>query len=315
MLVTRDMKLLSGSANRPLAVEMADYLEIPLCDVETRKFADGEIFVKINENLRGADCYILQPTNPPADHLVELLLLLDAARRGSPFKVTAVVPYFGYARADRKDQPRVAIGAKLVANLITAAGADRVMTIDLHSHQIQGFFDIPLDHLYGSILFLEYYRRKGLGENLVLVGPGVGSAKMVRGFAKRLDASIALIDKRRPAPNEAEVMNLIGDVEGKTAIVVDDLIDTGGTFAQTAYALVENGAERVLGCATHALLSGPASERLQKAPYEEIAVLNTIYIPEERRFPKLQVLSVAPLLSQAVKNNHEYRSVSALFPQ
>jgi ribose-phosphate pyrophosphokinase len=315
MLVTRDMKLLSGSANRPLAVEMAEYLEIPLCDVETRKFADGEIFVKINENLRGADCYILQPTNPPADHLVELLLLLDAARRGSPFKVTAVVPYFGYARADRKDQPRVAIGAKLVANLITAAGADRVMTIDLHSHQIQGFFDIPLDHLYGSILFLEYYRRKGLGENLVLVGPDVGSAKMVRGFAKRLDASIALIDKRRPAPNEAEVMNLIGDVEGKTAIVVDDLIDTGGTFAQTAYALVENGAERVLGCATHALLSGPASERLQKAPYEEIAVLNTIYIPEERRFPKLQVLSVAPLLSQAVKNNHEYRSVSALFPQ
>jgi ribose-phosphate pyrophosphokinase len=315
MLVTRDMKLLSGSANRPLAEEMAEYLEVPLCDVETRKFADGEIFVKINENLRGADCYILQPTNPPADHLVELLLLLDAARRGSPFKVTAVVPYFGYARADRKDQPRVAIGAKLVANLITAAGADRVMTIDLHSHQIQGFFDIPLDHLYGSILFLEYYRRKGLGENLVLVGPDVGSAKMVRGFAKRLDASIALIDKRRPAPNEAEVMNLIGDVEGKTAIVVDDLIDTGGTFAQTAYALVENGAERVLGCATHALLSGPASERLQKAPYEEIAVLNTIYIPEERRFPKLQVLSVAPLLSQAVKNNHEYRSVSALFPQ
>lgn len=315
MLVTRDMKLLSGSANGPLAEEMAEYLEIPLCDVETRKFADGEIFVKINENLRGADCYILQPTNPPADHLVELLLLLDAARRGSPFKVTAVVPYFGYARADRKDQPRVAIGAKLVANLITAAGADRVMTIDLHSHQIQGFFDIPLDHLYGSILFLEYYRRKGLGENLVLVGPDVGSAKMVRGFAKRLDASIALIDKRRPAPNEAEVMNLIGDVEGKTAIVVDDLIDTGGTFAQTAYALVENGAERVLGCATHALLSGPASERLQKAPYEEIAVLNTIYIPEERRFPKLQVLSVAPLLSQAVKNNHEYRSVSALFPQ
>ncbi|HEY7531076.1 MAG TPA: ribose-phosphate pyrophosphokinase [Gemmatimonadota bacterium] len=315
MLVTRDMKLLSGSANRPLAEEMAEYLEVPLCDVETRKFADGEIFVKINENLRGADCYILQPTNPPADHLVELLLLLDAARRGSPFKVTAVVPYFGYARADRKDQPRVAIGAKLVANLITAAGADRVMTIDLHSHQIQGFFDIPLDHLYGSILFLEYYRRKRLGDNLVLVGPDVGSAKMVRGFAKRLDASIALIDKRRPAPNEAEVMNLIGDVEGKTAIVVDDLIDTGGTFAQTAYALRENGAQRVLGCATHALLSGPASERLERAPYEEIAVLNTIHIPDERRFPKLRVLSVAPLLSQAIKNNHEYRSVSALFPQ
>ncbi|MFN2433278.1 MAG: ribose-phosphate diphosphokinase [Gemmatimonadota bacterium] len=314
MLVTRDMKLLSGPANRPLAEEMAEYLGIELTDVETRKFSDGEIFVKINENIRGADCYILQPTNPPADHLMELLLLIDAARRASPFKVTAVIPYFGYARADRKDQPRVSIAAKLVANLITAAGADRVMTIDLHSHQIQGFFDLPLDHLYGSILFLEYYRKKRLGDDLVVVGPDVGSAKMVRGMAKRMDASIALIDKRRPAPNEAEVMNLIGDVRGMTAIVVDDMIDTGGTFAQAACALLENGAERVLGCATHALLSGSASERLQAAPYEEIAVLNTIFIPEERIFPKLHVLSVAPLLSQAIANNHEYRSVSALFP-
>lgn len=315
MLVTRDMKLLSGSANRPLAQEMAEYLGIRLTEVETKRFADGEIFVKIDENIRGADCYILQPTNPPAEHLVELLLLLDAARRASPFKVTAVVPYFGYARADRKDQPRVSIAAKLVANLISAAGADRVMTIDLHSHQIQGFFDLPLDHLYGSILFLEYYRKKNLGENLVVVGPDVGSAKMVRGLAKRLDASIALIDKRRPAPNEAEVMNLIGDVRGKTAIVVDDMIDTGGTFAQAAYTLMDNGAVRVLGCATHALFSGRASRRLQDAPFEEIAVLNTVFIPEERMFPKLNVLSVAPLLSQAVQNNHEYRSVSALFPQ
>ncbi|MBA2564829.1 MAG: ribose-phosphate pyrophosphokinase [Gemmatimonadetes bacterium] len=315
MLVTRDMKLLSGSANRPLAREMAEYLEIELCEVETRKFADGEIFVRINENIRGADCYILQPTNPPADNLMELLLLIDAARRASPFKVTAVIPYFGYARADRKDQPRVSIAGKLVANLITAAGADRVMTIDLHSHQIQGFFDLPLDHLYGSILFLEYYRRKRLGGNLVIVGPDVGSAKMVRGFARRLDASIALVDKRRPAPNEAEVMNLIGDVRGKTAIVVDDMIDTGGTFAQTAHTLVEQGAERVLGCATHALLSDRACERLDASPYEEVAVLNTVWVPEARRFEKLVVLSVAPLLAQAVQNNHEYRSVSALFPQ
>ncbi len=314
MLVTRDMKLLSGTANRPLAQEMAEYLGAELCDVEARKFADGETFVKINENIRGTDCYIVQPTNPPADHLMELLLLLDAARRGSPFKLTAVIPYYGYARADRKDQPRVAIGAKLVANLITAAGADRVMTVDLHSHQIQGFFDLPSDHLYGSILFLEYYRKMRLEENLVIVGPDVGSAKMVRGFARRMDATIALIDKRRPTPNEAEVMNLIGDVRGKTAVVVDDMIDTGGTFAQTGYALVEHGAERVLGCATHALLSGRASQRLQEAPYEEIAVLNTIRIPEERLFPKLRVLSVAPLLSQAIQNNHEYRSISALFP-
>jgi ribose-phosphate pyrophosphokinase len=314
MLVTRDMKLLSGSANRPLAQEMAEYLGTELCEVETRKFADGEIFVKINENIRGADVYIVQSTNPPADHLLELLLLLDAARRGSPYKLTAVIPYYGYARADRKDQPRVAIGAKLVANLITAAGADRVMTVDLHSHQIQGFFDLPSDHLYGSIVFLEYYRKMDLGENLVIVGPDVGSAKMVRGFARRMDATIALVDKRRPAPNEAEVMNLIGDVRGRTAIVVDDLIDTGGTFAQAAFALLENGAERVLGCATHALLSGRACDRLQSAPYEEIAVLDTIQITEERRFPKLRVLSVAPLLSQAVQNNHEYRSISALFP-
>jgi ribose-phosphate pyrophosphokinase len=315
MLVTRDMKLLSGSANRPLAQEMAEYLGTELCEVETRKFADGEIFVKINENIRGADVYIVQSTNPPADHLLELLLLLDAARRGSPYKLTAVIPYYGYARADRKDQPRVAIGAKLVANLITAAGADRVMTVDLHSHQIQGFFDLPSDHLYGSIVFLEYFRRKQLGGNLVIVAPDVGSAKMVRGFARRTDATIALIDKRRPAPNEAEVMNLVGEVRGKTAIVVDDLIDTGGTFAEAAFALIEHGAERVLGCATHALLSGRCSERLQAAPFEEIAVLNTIRIPEERLFPKLRVLSVAPLLSQAVLNNHEYRSISALFPE
>ncbi|HEY7462073.1 MAG TPA: ribose-phosphate pyrophosphokinase [Gemmatimonadota bacterium] len=314
MLVTRDMKLLSGTANRPLAQEMADYLRMEICDVETRKFADGEIFVKINDNIRGADVYIVQPTNPPADYLMELLLLLDAARRGSPYKITAVIPYYGYARADRKDQPRVAIGAKLVANLITAAGADRVMTVDLHSHQIQGFFDVPSDHLYGSIVFLEHYRTKRLGDNLVIVGPDVGSAKMVRGFARRMDATIALIDKRRPAPNEAEVMNLVGDVRGRTAIVVDDMIDTGGTFAQTGFALIENGAERVLGCATHALLSGNCSERLQAAPYEEIAVLDTIRIPEERRFPKLRVLSVAPLLAQAIYNNHEYRSISALFP-
>ena len=315
MLVTRDMRLLSGSANRPLAQEIAEYLGSGLCDVEIRKFADGEIFVKINENIRGADCYILQPTNPPADNLLELLLLLDAARRASPFKVTTVIPYYGYARADRKDQPRVAIAAKLAANLITAAGADRVMTIDLHSHQIQGFFDLPLDHLYGSILFLEYYRSLELGANLVIVGPDVGSAKMVRGFARRLDASIALIDKRRPEPNEAEVMNLIGEVAGKTAIVVDDLIDTGGTFAQAAYTLVENGAERILGCATHALLSRNCSALLQEAPFEEVAVLNTIHIPEERKFPKLKVISATPLLGQAIQNNHEYRSVSALFPQ
>jgi ribose-phosphate pyrophosphokinase len=314
VLVTHDMKLLCGSANRPLAQEISDALGVPLCNVESRRFADGEIFVKINENIRGADCYILQPTNPPAEHVMELLLLLDAARRASPFKTTAVIPYYGYARADRKDQPRISIAAKLIANIITAAGADRVMTVDLHSHQIQGFFDLPFDHLYGSILFLEYYRKKRLADELVIVAPDVGAAKMVRGFARRLDAAIALIDKRRPAPNEAEVMNVVGDVRGKICIIVDDMIDTGGTFAQAAHALVENGAARVLGCATHALLSARCSEILESAPLEEVTVLNTIFIPDERKFPKLNVLSVAPLLAQAIQNNHEYRSISALFP-
>jgi ribose-phosphate pyrophosphokinase len=313
MLVTRDMKLLSGSANRPLAEEMAEYLEVPLCDVETRKFADGEIFVKINENLRGADCYILQPTNPPADHLVELLLLLDAARRGSPFKVTAVVPYFGYARADRKDQPRVAIGAKLVANMIVTAGADRVLGIDFHQHQLQGFFDIPVDHLYAAPVFVSHYRRKQLRE-LAVVAPDVGSAKMARGFAKRLNGTFAIIDKRRPAPNVAEVLNVVGDVEGRDCLIPDDMIDTAGTVTEAARVLKGLGAEDIYVCATHALLSGPAVERIRDAPIAEVAVTDTVAIPEQRReLKQLKVLSVGELLAKAIRYTHFDQSVSSLF--
>jgi ribose-phosphate pyrophosphokinase len=309
-----ELRLITGSANPDLGQEIADRLEMRLTDVEVDRFADGEIFVKINENVRGRDVFIVQPTNPPADNLMELLLLIDAARRASAHRIAAVVPYYGYARADRKDQPRVAIAAKLVANMMTRAGADRLITIDLHSHQVQGFFDIPLDHLYASPVFLEYFREKDMGE-VVVVAPDVGAAKMARGFASRMDASMALIDKRRPKANEAQIVHLVGEVEGKTAVLIDDMIDTGGTFAQAAYALKENGAREVYGCATHALLSSSCTKKLNDAPFAEVCVTNTVHLPEERKFPKLKVLSIGDLLSKAIKYNHEYQSVSSLFPE
>ena len=313
MGANHELRLLTGSANPALAAEIADRMQTRLTDVEVNRFADGEIFVKINENVRGRDVFIVQATNAPAENLLELLLLIDAARRASAHRIAAVIPYFGYARADRKDQPRVAISAKLIANMLSEAGADRVITIDLHSHQVQGFFDIPLDHLYASPVFLDYFRAKEL-ENVVIVAPDVGAAKMARGFARRMDASMALIDKRRPVPNEAIVVHLVGEVEGKTAILIDDMIDTAGTFAEAAYALVENGAAGVYGCATHALLSRRASERLQDAPFNEVCVTNTLDIPEERKFPQLKVLSIGEMLSKAITYNHQYQSVSSLFP-
>jgi ribose-phosphate pyrophosphokinase len=309
-----ELRLLTGSSNPDLAQEIADHLGTRLTDVEVSRFADGEIFVKINENVRGRDVFIVQATNPPADNLLELLLLIDAARRASAHRIAAVLPYYGYARADRKDQPRVAISAKLFANILVHAGAERVITIDLHSHQVQGFFDIPVDHLYASPVFLDYFRAKDLGD-VAVVAPDVGAAKMARGFARRMNATMALIDKRRPKPNEAEVVHLVGDVAGRTAILIDDMIDTGGTFAQAAHALKKNGAVAVYGCATHALLSRDASLRLQEAPFEEVCVANTLHIPEDRRFGNLRILSIAGLLSKAIKYNHEYQSVSSLFPE
>ncbi len=313
MGANHELRLLTGSANPALAAEIADRMQTRLTDVEVSRFADGEIFVKINENVRGRDVFIVQATNAPAENLLELLLLIDAARRASAHRIAAVIPYFGYARADRKDQPRVPISSKVVANMLVRAGADRVITIDLHSQQVQGFFDIPVDHLYASPVFLDYFRAKGL-EDVVVVAPDVGAAKMARGFARRMDASMALIDKRRPVANETEVVHLVGDVQGKTAILIDDMIDTAGTFAQAACSLAENGAVKVYGCATHALLSRRASERLQEAPFDEVCVTNTLEIPEERRFPQLKVLSIAELLSKAITYNHEYQSVSSLFP-
>jgi len=305
-------KVLTGTANRALAERIVEYLDTDLCKVTTSRFADGEVFARIDENVRGADVYIVQPTNPPAENIMELLLLIDAARRASAARITCVVPYFGYARQDRKDQPRVAIGAKLMANMLTGAGADRVLGIDFHQHALQGFFDIPVDHLYAAPVLTAHYRKKNL-KDLVVVAPDVGSAKMARGFAKRLDASLAIIDKRRPAANVAEVVNVVGDVEGRDCLLADDMIDTAGTVSEAARALKSLGARDIYICATHALLSGPAVERLRNAPVTEVTVTDTIAIPEDRKFPQLHILSVGELLAKAIRNTHAYQSVSSLF--
>jgi ribose-phosphate pyrophosphokinase len=306
------MMLLAGSANRALAEEVAAELDQSLCKATLRRFADGELFVKIDENVRGRDVYIIQPTNPPGDNLLELLLLMDAARRASAARITAVIPYFGYARQDRKDQPRVAISAKLMANMVSVAGADRVLAIDFHQHQLQGFFDLPVDHLYAAPVFVNHYRQKDL-QNLAVVASDVGGAKMARGFAKRLNATFAIIDKRRTAANVAEAVNVVGDVEGKDCLIPDDMIDTGGTMTEAIAALKRLGAQDIYVCATHALLSGPAVERFQNSPVKEIAVTNTIAIPDAKRFDRLKILSIAGLLAKAIGYTHSDQSVSALF--
>ncbi len=311
-LTSSQLLLLSGSANRALSEEVAEHLSQPLCRVTLRRFADGEIFVKIDENVRGRDVYIVQPTNPPAENLLELLLLIDAAKRASAARVTAVIPYFGYARQDRKDQPRVAISAKLMANMVSTAGADRVLGMDFHQHQLQGFFDLPVDHLYAAPVFTSHYRQKKL-HDLVVVASDVGGAKMARGFAKRLNGTLAIIDKRRPSANIAEVVNVVGDVEGRDCLIPDDMIDTGGTMSQAVHALKRLGARDIYCCATHPLLSGPAVERLQDSPLKELAVSNTIVVPPERRFDRLKILSIAPLLSKAIGYTHSDKSVSSLF--
>jgi len=291
---------------------MAELLGQSIDTCTIKDFADREIFVRIDRNARGRDVFVIQPTSAPAENTMELLLLIDAAHRASAERVTAVVPYFGYGRQDRKDQPRVAIGAKLMANMLVAAGADRVVSIDFHQHQIQGFFDIPVDHLYAAPVLTEYFRNKEI-DDLTVVAPDVGSAKMARGFAKRLGGTFAIIDKRRPEVNASEVLNVVGDVEGMNCLLVDDMVDTGGTLTNAVHALKERGASSVYAMATHALLSGPAVDRLSAAPLEEFVVTNTIHIPEERRFPALKILSVAGLLANAVTYIHSNESVSQLF--
>ena len=303
---------MSGAANRPLAEEISKHLGVDLCRVTLSRFADGEIFVRIDENIRGADVFIVQPTNAPAENVLELLLMIDAARRASAARITCVMPYYGYSRQDRKDQPRVAIGAKLLANMMETAVTDRVLGLDFHQHQLQGFFDVPVDHLYAAPVFVAHYRKKNL-RDLVVVAPDAGAAKMARGFAKRLNGTLAIVDKRRPAANVAEVVNVVGEVEGRDCLITDDMIDTAGTVSESARALKRLGARDIYVCATHALLSGPAAQRLSEAPIEEVAVTDTIAIPPERQFPSLRVLSVGELLSKAIRYTHSDQSVSSLF--
>ena len=306
------IKIFSGTANRSLAEDIIEYLDIPLGDAEIRTFSDGEISVKFNENIRGADVFIIQPTLPPSDNLMELLMMLDAARRASADRITAVIPYFGYARQDRKDQPRVAISAKLVANLIATAGADRVLTMDLHNPSIQGFFDIPFDHLYGSGIFVEHLKRI-ISKNTVVVAPDVGSSKRARAYANLLDVDLALVDKRRSGPNQIESVTLIGDIQDKNVLLVDDMIDTAGTLCNAASLLHERGAASIIAVGTHALLSGPAVTRLKESSISRVLVSDTICLVEEKRGGKIEVLSSAHLFGEAIKRIHNAESISSLF--
>lgn len=307
-----ELKLITGNSNRPLAERIGRYIGTDLTACEVKRFSDGEVFVQINENIRGADVFIIQSTNAPAENLLELLILIEAARRASAQRITAVIPYFGYARQDRKDKPRVAITAKLIANLITVAGADRVLTMDLHASQIQGFFDLPHDHLYSSRVFNEYLGNIGLGDPVV-VSPDVGSIKMARALAKMLNAGLAIIDKRRPKPNQSEVVNIIGDVNGHPIIIRDDMIDTAGTVCRAADALAEKGAKDIYVCCTHAVLSGSAIERLSNSRIKGVIVSDSINGREDQLGGKFKILSCANLFGEAIMRISGEKSVSSLF--
>ncbi|HOC17514.1 MAG TPA: ribose-phosphate pyrophosphokinase [Vicinamibacterales bacterium] len=309
-----ELKVFSGSAHPELAREIAGHLGLPLGQARIGRFPDSEVSFQIEENIRGTDVFVVQPTSTPVDqHLIELLIMIDAFRRSSAARITAVIPYYGYARQDRKDKPRVPISAKLVANILSAAGANRVLTMDLHKAQIQGFFDIPVDHLFAAPVIIDYLARQRF-PNMTIVSPDAGGAERARAYAKRLGAGLAVIDKRRSETGAAEVMNVIGDVAGRTCILQDDIVDTAGTMQKAATALVENGAERVLACAVHGVLSGPAIGRIEQSPIEKLIVTNTTPLgPEKSRCPKIVVLSVARLLAQAIRSIHEESSVSSLF--
>ncbi|MBI5623463.1 MAG: ribose-phosphate pyrophosphokinase [Elusimicrobia bacterium] len=306
------LKLFTGNANRPLAESIATYLGTELSPAHVGRFADGEISVQIEENVRGCDCYVIQPTCRPAnEHMMELLIMIDALRRASAGRITAVMPYFGYARADRKTAPRMPISSKLMANLITTAGADRVITMDLHAAQIQGFFDIPTDHLFAAPILLEYVRRLKL-PNPVIVSPDVGGVERARAFAKRLTAELAIIDKRRPRPNEASVYHLIGDVKGRVAVVLDDIVDTGGTLMKVAAKIRECGAVKVYAACVHGVLSGNATEMVKTSVLEEMILTDSVPV-SHLEGGKIKVLSVAPLLGEAISRNHQGKSIAALF--
>lgn len=305
-----DLKIFSGRSNHPLAEKIAKAAGIPLGRLDIRNFSDGEIWVKYSDNIRGDDVFIVQSTQPPADNLLELLILIDAARRASARRITAVIPYFGYGRQDRKDQPRVSVTAKLVANLLTEAGTDRVITMDLHAAQIQGFFDIPLDHLYASAVFSDYFRRKKI-PNLSVVSPDVGSLKIARSYARRLEAELVLIDKRRPKPNEVEVLNIIGNANGRNVLIIDDIIDTGGTFVNAVKALREHGARDIYGACTHPILSGKAIQRINDSEVTSVVVTDSIPLKVESS--KIELRSVAKIFAEAIMRTHNNQSISSLF--
>jgi ribose-phosphate pyrophosphokinase len=310
----RELKVFTGSAHPALGEAIAQNLSVPLGRAHLARFSDGEVWFQIHDNVRGADVFVVQPTCAPVnEHLMEMLLMLDAFKRASAARLTAVIPYYGYGRQDRKDKPRVPISAKLVANLLSAAGTNRVLTMDLHKAQIQGFFDIPVDHLFAAPVIIDHLARQNFGE-VTIVSPDAGGAERARAYAKRLDAELAIIDKRRSEDGSAEVMNVIGDVQGRVCIIADDIIDTAGTIQKAAQALKDNGATRVLASAVHGVLSGPAIKRIEAAPIDKLVVTNTIPINKDKpTSEKVHVLSVARLLAQAIKSIHEETSVSKLF--
>jgi len=312
--VLKALTIFSGNANRELAQSICRYVDIPLGDAEVTRFADGEIYVEIKENVRGVTCFVVQPTCAPVnDNLMELLVMIDALKRASAGTIVAVVPYFGYARQDRKSKPRTPISARLVADLLTAAGVDRVLAIDLHAGQIQGFFNIPVDHLYGMPVLMEYMRSQ-FTSDAVIVSPDAGGVERARAYSKRLGGGLAIIDKRRPAPNVSEVVNIIGDVRGRDAIIVDDMVDTAGTLCAAAQAVMNQGARAVFACSTHGVLSDPAIERIMASPLKELIITDTV-TPRAavKDCPKVRVLSVARLLGEAVKRIHHGDSISSLF--
>lgn len=310
-MIENDYMIFSGSANLPLAKKIASRVGKSLGTVELKRFSDGEIWAKYSENIRGLEVFIIQSTNPPSDNIMELLIMIDAAKRASAKRITAVIPYFGYARQDRKDQPRVSITAKLLANLITVAGTDRVMTMDLHTAQLQGFFDIPFDHLYGSSIFRNYFDH--FRNDLVIVSPDVGGIKMARSYAKLLNSGLVVIDKRRPKQNLAEVVNIIGDVKDKNVLLVDDLIDTAGTIVGAIKALKEKGAKEIYGAITHAILSGEAVKRLDSSELTKLFVTDSIDYKDKMQTEKIQIISAADLFAEAIRRTYNNESISSLF--
>lgn len=312
-MATRELKIFCGNSNRELAQEIADYLGISIGDAKVKTFQDGEISIAINESVRGADVFVVQPTCAPTnDSIMELLIMMDALRRASAYRITAVVPYYGYARQERKARAREPITAKLIANIVTTSGADRLVAMDLHAPAIQGFFDIPVDHLPGVPILAEYFQNKKM-QDICVVSPDIGGVSRARNFAERIGASLAIVDKRRPEPNVSEIMHVIGELHGKIAVLIDDIIDTAGTITQAAAVLMEKGATEVYACCTHPVLSGPAVERLEKSVIKEVVVTNTIPLDKDKTSSKIKVLSVAPLLGEAIVRIHEDLSVSKLF--